>query len=451
MDNEHRVIPNGSVYVDDGKIISIGKKGEVKPPSSPEFVIDAKNKVVLPGFVNTHAHLEPYLRGVYELIGDFFDIMLPLNEFSLPDDVNIGLASCAEMIYGGATTTCCTFIHHLDSFAKAVEKAGNRAILGLVAPDVDLSKLDKEYTYLPKRADAFFKESINFYKNWHGKAEERITTILAPQALDFTTDETYLRYKEAAKKYDLDITTHLSQSWREVVQVKKKYGKTPPQHLYDIGLLNERVSVAHCTYATAKDTAIIKKSGAKILHCRSVTNPFLNWLDLGIPVGLGTDDIHHSMLPLLRQNLMGAESRAMSVRGYERIMASSRVTQRPSSYELLELATIKGAEVMNIDKDVGSLELGKKADIITVNMNTPYLTPTKEPLTSIVRYGTAADIDTVIVDGKILKRGGVIETFNMEKVLAQTQKAVHTLWNQFFEEYPEKKSLWETKAQYKIR
>ena len=447
MDRERRVYPKGSMYIADGRIVEIGK--EIDAPRSPEYVIDAEHKVVLPGFVNTHAHLQQYFRGVYELIGDFYEVNLPLEGYRRLEDMEyLGLASCAELIYGGSTTATVMYTYP-NGFARAVERAGNRVILGADIEEVDLDRLrDGVYEYLPEKGEAAFRRGVDLYRKWHGKAGGRITTVMAPKAPDLATAETYLRCKEAAERYGLRITTHLSQSWREVLQVRKVYGRTPPEQLRSIGLMDERLSGAHCTYATEGDTQLIRESGMAILHCRAVTNPLTRWLNLGIPVGLGTDDYHHDMLQLLRQNIAGARTRARAVGGADEMLSGSSRTARPTFYELLELATRRGAEAMGIDGEVGSLEPGKRADIITANMMNPFLTPTRDPLTSIVLYGTPADIDTVIVDGRILKRDGALTSFDVNEALLTAQDRVDEIIDRFFEDHPDQRKAWDERAAY---
>jgi 5-methylthioadenosine/S-adenosylhomocysteine deaminase len=239
------------------------------------------------------------------------------------------------------------------------------------------------------------------------------------------------------------MTTHLAQSRREVEQVEKRYGETPTQHLIDLGILDDRLTAAHCTYATEQDTRLIASSGTGILHCRATTNPLTRWIELGIPIGLGTDDYHHDMLTLLRQNLIGQRTRARQERA-----SGGTGTDPLSYYDFLELSTRRGAEALGIDNDVGSLEPGKKADIITFNMLNPYLTPTKDPLTSIVLYGAGADIDTVIVDGKILKKDGELTTVDIEQALLTAQERVEKIISRFFQEHPKQKARWEEKVPY---
>jgi 5-methylthioadenosine/S-adenosylhomocysteine deaminase len=442
IDGDRRIYRRGSLYIDDGIIKGVGK--EVEVPRSPEHVIDAEHMVVLPGFVNAHSHLQQYFRGVYELIGDFYKVNLPLEGYRRPEDMEwLGPASCAEFIHGGCTTSMVIYTYP-NGFAESVEEAGNRVILGADIEEVDLNRLKEGvYEYLPEKGEAAFKRAVELHRKWHGKNDGLFTTVMAPKAADLARPETYLRCKEFAEENGLRMTTHLSQSWREVQQVMRLHGKTPPEYLRDIGVLDERLTGAHCTYATEKDTQLLARSGTGILHCRAVTNPLTRWMDLGIPVGLGTDDYFHDMFQLLRQNIAGQSTRGRAVGGADGILSGSPMTARPSLYKLLELSTKRGAEALGIDGEVGSLEVGKRADVIIVDMLNPYLTPTKDPLTSIVLYGTPGDIDTVIVDGKILKQNGALTTIDTRKALLKAQERTDEIIERFFEDQPEQRKNWE--------
>jgi 5-methylthioadenosine/S-adenosylhomocysteine deaminase len=445
MDPDRTIHPQGSLLIEDDCIVDIGK--DIQTPRSPEHVIDANHKVILPGFVNAHAHLQQYFRGVYELIGDFYKVNLPLEGYRQPDDMDwLGDASCAELIHGGSTTSMIIYTYP-DGFARSIAQAGNRVILAADIEEVDLVNLmDGAYHYLPEKGEAAYRRAVDLHQNWHGKVEGRITAVMAPKAADLAKPETYLKCKEYADEHSLRLTTHLSQSWREVQQVERLYGRTPPEHLRDLGVLDDMLTGAHCTYATETDTQLIAQSGMGILHCRAVTNPLLRWLDTGIPVGLGTDDYYHDILQLLRENIAGQKARARAVGGSEGMLSGNRLTSRPTCHELLELATRKGAEVLGLDRDVGSLEPGKKADVITVDMANPYLTPTKDPLTSIVLYGTSSDIDTVIVDGSILKRDKSLTTIDLPDALGRAQIRVDQIVERFFEDYPDQRRNWEKKS-----
>jgi len=448
MDKDRRIFRKGSLLVEADRIVEIGDK--IVAPRSPEHVIDAQRKVVLPGFVNAHCHLQQYFRGVYELIGEFYKVNLPLEGYRRPEDMEwLGAASCAEFIHGGCTTAMVIYTYP-DGFARSVADAGFRAILGADIEEVDLVALmDGVYQYLPEKGEGAYKRAVDLHRNWEGGADGRITTVVAPKAADLALPETYIKCKDLAENEGLRLTTHLSQNWREIQQVKRLYGKTPPEHLRDLEVLTDNLTGAHCTYATESDLGLIKDAGMGILHCRVVTNPLLRWLDSGIPVGLGTDDYFHDMLQLLRQNLTGQRTRARLTRGSEAMLASSTLTARPTHYQLLELATRGGAKTLSIDQDVGTLEPGKKADIILVDMTNPYLTPTMDPLTSVVLYGTSGDISEVIVDGNILKREGRLTTVDTSEALAKAQGRVEEIIERFFTDNPGQRANWEKRTRRK--
>ena len=444
MSEDKQIIQKGSLYIEDGVIVDIGKN--VQTPRSPEFVIEAKHKVIMPGFVNVHSHLQQYFRGVYELMGDFYNTNLPLEGYRRPEDMDwLGDASCAEFIHGGCTTSMVIYTYP-DGFAKSVEKAGQRVILGSDIEEVDLQRLKQGvYEYLPDKGEAAYKRAVDIHRKWHGK-NGLITTIMAPKAADLAVPETYLKCKDYAEENGLRMTTHLSQSTRECKLVEKLYGKTSPEHLRDLGVLNDNLTGAHCTYANEKDTQLIADSGMGILHCRSTSNPLMDWIDRDIPVGIGTDDYYHDMNQLIRENIAGQKRRARSVGGAFGMIASNKMTVRPSFYDLLELATRKGAEVLGIGDEVGCLEKGKKADIIIYSMLNPYLTPTRDPLTSIVLYGNPSDIDYVIVNGKILKENGELTTIDRKESLLTAQKRTDEIIDRFFDDHPNQRENWEKMA-----
>ena len=452
MDQNRRIIRDGAIYVNEGEIVSVGKTEEVAS-SSAEFVIDAKNKVILPGFVNVHTHLPSiFVRGVYGVMAQgLTSVLFPLKTYFTPEDMYLfGLASCGEALYGGSTTIVETY-NYLDHFARAVEEIGLRAVLGEQIVEADLMKIkDGVYEYNPEQAEKGLKRARALIEKWQGGVNDKITTIVAPLAPDMTGPDTYRECDALSKEYGLDISTHLSQSWGEVKQVKKMYGKTPPMHLAELGIMDHRLSGAHCTYVTDEERVLMSRTGAKILHCPRPyaaggrTNPLVQYLDMGIPVGLGTDNVYHSMNETLRVGLFASRIRSQFVGGSNRMLA----VERPSHLEMLELATIKGAEVMGLDDKVGSLEPGKRADIIAYDMMSPHLTPTMEPLSSILLYGTSPDIDTVIVDGEIRKENHRIKGSDMNKILTDAQRRVDELWTTFFEDNPESRRLWEIYLPY---
>jgi 5-methylthioadenosine/S-adenosylhomocysteine deaminase len=441
MDEKRTVLRNCDIHIVGDYIQEIGKN-LVTP--DPEYIINGKHHLIMPGFVNAHSHLQQYFRGVYELIGDFFETNLPLEGYRRPEQMNtLGLASCAEFIYAGCTTSMLVYTYP-DGYAKSVNAAGNRCLLAGDIEHVNLEKLrNSVYEYLPEKKEAALRRAKDLYYNWEGKAEGRISTLMCPKAPDMALPEVYEECKEFADVHGLPMTTHLSQSQREFKQVKNLFGKTPPQHLYDLDVMDERLSGAHLTYATAKDTQLVKKTGMSILHCHSVESPLIDWIDMGIPVGIGTDDYFHNMCELIREQRAGVVNRAAKTDGYLGMINSSKRTFRPSFYDMLELATIGSAKALRIDDSLGSIEVGKKADVIAFNLMNPFMTPSQDPVTSVFLYGSPGDIDTVICNGRILKLDGKLITIDMEAALLSAQTTCKEIINRFFDEHPDQRRLWE--------
>jgi 5-methylthioadenosine/S-adenosylhomocysteine deaminase len=305
--------------------------------------------------------------------------------------------------------------------------------------DVNYDKLkDGVYEYLPDQGSEMLDRGVRLIESWEG--DSRIKTIIAPLAPDMCTPETYIDSKEVAEKYDKKVTTHMAQSNREMKQVWKLYGKTPTQHLSDLGIVNERLSSAHCIYLSDEDTEIIAKAGMGVLHCprpyllNGVTAPLSSWLNKGIRVGLGTDNVHHDMFQTMRAALFASRLRT---RTYEE--SSSRSL---GILKMLELATIKGAEIFGLEEEVGSIEKGKKADIITINAKDPHISPTADLLSSLVLYANGNDVNDVIVDGKILKRNGEIAFDEWREVITNAQNISSQMWSSFWKDKPELNEVW---------
>jgi 5-methylthioadenosine/S-adenosylhomocysteine deaminase len=444
MDQLRTIHKDYDIHVVEDRIQEIGKN--IVTPD-PEYTLDAKHHVVIPGFVNAHSHLQQYFRGVYELMGDFFQTNLPLEGYRRPEHMDtLGLASCAEFIYSGCTTSMLVYTYP-DGYAKAVSSAGNRCMLAGDIEHVDLEKLKHGvYDYIPEKRDAAMRRAKDLYYNWQGKADGRITTLMCPKAPDMALPDVYEECKEFASEHGLPMTTHLSQSQREFKQVKKLFSKTPPRHLYDLGVMGHDLSGAHLTYATASDIQLVKETGMSILHCHSVESPLIDWMDLGIRVGLGTDDYFHNMCDLLREQRSGVMNRGAKINGYLGMINDNKPTARPSFYDMLELSTIGGAKALGIDDKVGSIEVGKKADVILFDLMNPFITPTRDPVTSVFLYGTPGDIDTVICDGRMLKKEGTLKTIDMDAALLSAQSTCNEIIDKFFLEHPDQKSIWETKA-----
>lgn len=324
-------------------------------------------------------------------------------------------------------------MHH---FAKAAEETGVRADLGEQIAEADYQAIkDGVYKYLPDQAEQMISRAVDLKREWDGRSGGRITVSWAPLAPDMCTPWVYERVLDHHNPGE-KISTHVEQSMREVDQVKKLYGKTSVEHLRDMGVLCPDLIGAHCIFNSDEDLRLMKEAGASILHCPrpyllgGTTAPLARWLRMGQKVGLATDNVYHSMWETMRSTVYGARQR-------ER-MGEPR---SPSYYDVLELATIRGAEVMGISDVVGSLEPGKKADIQLIDLKQSHIMPTADFTSSLVLYGATVNVDTVMVDGEVLKKDSKHTRIDTSKVLNEAQVLTEEIWGNLMKDRPEVKKL----------
>lgn len=438
MDSQRRIIEDGAIAIEGNKIVEVGKTEKLESKYSPEKNIDASGKAVLPGFVNIHTHLPSiFVRGVYGVVREgLYQVLFPVKEYLKPENCyELGLASCLETLTSGSTTIQETY-NYMSYFAKAAEETGIRADIGEQIAEADyLAIKDGVYKYLPEQAAEMIDRAGKLKKTWDNQADGRLTVSWAPLAPDMCTPWVYeevLKLQKPGEK----ISTHVEQSRREVDQVKKLYGKTSVEHLYDMGVLGPDLIGAHCIFNDDHDLQLMKKTGASVMHCPrpyllgGTTAPLSKWMDMGLKVGLGTDNVYHSMWETMRAALYSA-----------RIRESMGDLKSPSYYDVLELATIKGAQLMGMESKVGSLEAGKIADLQLIELRSPHILPTADITSSLVLYAATANVDTVMVDGKIVKENGRITVADVGKVVADAQVITEEIWSDLFHDRPELEKL----------
>ncbi len=406
-------------------------------------MIDAKDKVVLPGFVNVHTHSgAAIVRGVCDDFPDIHPtIFLPLEGQQTPEDRRkIAKAGLLDDISFGSTC-----IGDDLTVAEGVQQTGLRGVLNLYVRDVDIGSQDfayqRKYVYEPEIGEKLLKEGLDAMKIWDGRENGRITCTFGPHAPDYCSKELLERMRELANKYEKRITIHLAQSPIELHQIQTLYRKSPVEFLKDIGFLGPDVYVAHCTYATGSDIEILKETDTKIIHSplnvarlRCMATPLLEWINLGMTIGLCTDGAGSGdMLESGRAAIALQRVRAGHI--YPRYLISHGAPPKPM--KILEMMTIDAARVLGLEKEIGSLEVGKKADVILLDIKKPHLTPMIDPIGSLIHYAFGSDVDTSIIDGKIVMENRTIKTADTEKVLEDAQEAGERTYAKFQEKFPE--------------
>ena len=414
---DRKVVREGVIAIKNDKISYVGKKSKA-PKIRAEKIIDGHEKVAMPGLINCHTHLAMTLfRGIAEdqLLEKWLkQTIWPLEAKLKPRDVYDGaLLGCLEMIKGGTTTFADMYLYE-EQVAKAVEKAGLRAVLaqGILEAGV------------PRRGEKMLQDSVNFAQKYKGYAGGRVTVQLGPHAVYTCSPELLRRVREAASKLRVGIHIHLAESERMVKQVKERYGLTEVELLEGIGFLGSDVLAAHCIHLSTGEMALLARHGVKVAY-----NPVANMklalgiarirelMDLGVTVGLGTDGpASNNSLDMLENLKIAALLQKV------RYMDPTVLPVRRA----LEMATIHGAKALGLEGVTGSLEAGKKADVILIDFRKPHLTPIHDLYANVVYSAHGGDVDTVIVDGKILMENREVQTLNEEEIM---QKARRTAFN----------------------
>jgi 5-methylthioadenosine/S-adenosylhomocysteine deaminase len=420
MTGSEEVIKEGYICIEEDKIESIGL--EYPDKFIPDMVLEGKNKLVLPGLINTHTHIPMTLLRSYAddlpLEKWLFEKIFPIeDQFTAEDIYWASMLGLTEMI-GSGTTCFADMYFFMDQIGKAVEEAGIRADLSR-----GLQCFDESFD---EQKDKRLHESRQFYKDWNNRAEGRIKVRLGPHSV-YTCIPQYLKSTlRLAEELGTGIHIHLSETQKENEECLKKYGKTPTQHLNDLGILRPNTIAAHCVHITEKDMDLLQKNKVSVLHnpgsnlkLGSGIAPIKKLMNKKINIALGTDSASsNNNLDMLQEVYLAA-------------VLSKGAEEDPTlvkAYDALEMATVNGAKALGIDHMTGKLERGMKADLILVSMNKPHFYPLHDRLSNLVYSGQSGDVDMVMVDGKILYEKGQFKTIDYEQVVFNINRICQRLF-----------------------
>lgn len=417
MEDPNSIFQRGEIAVEGQRIAHVGPEGTVPEGFNADKVIDGCGMIAMPGFVNCHTHAAMTLLRSY---ADDLPLMQWLEEKIWPleaklerEDIYWGtMLSNLEMIRSG-TTTFADMYFHMNTTARAVEKSGMRACLcrGMIGSG-------------PNGEEAL-AYSRRFAENWHNEANGRITVRFGPHAPYTCPPEYIQRVIDMAAEMNLGIHIHLAETETEINIIKEKYNATPIQLMDKIGLFELPVLAAHCVHLDERDIEIMSAKKVGIAHnpqsnmkLASGIAPVARLLQTGAIVGLGTDGAASN------NNLdMMEEMRTAALLQKVNTMDPMALP----SFQALQMATAEGARALGLGHEVGLLKPGYKADIILINSRRPHLYPPHDLVAHLVYAAQSADVETVIIDGKLVMENRQVLTIDEEEVLAEVEKRAQRL------------------------
>ena len=425
-DAADRVIEDGAIGIAGDRLAFVGPASELPADAAAARVLDVSGRVITPGFVNVHTHaILSMVRGVAEDLGfaPAYTPGIPHGHDVAPDEAYaLSRLGALEALLFGSTLINDTYVH-------AGVTTGAMAELGLRVwncgriHDADFSLIgDGRWEHHPAIGEKTLGEALALADLWHGKDNGRIGVQLAAHAPDTCSDAFLVEIRKAAESRGLRVNTHLSQSRTEVEQIRRRSSKTPAELLEDVGLLNDRLTAAHCIFVTDSDIDRCGRAGINVAHIPKgnatggTIAPTGKLRAAGANLALGTDNMHADMVEVMRWALAIGRVQEGEV----------GATWQPKN--MLRAATRGGARAMGLADEIGSLETGKKADLVGFDFRRPHLVPDVNPVGTLVHAGQGRDVELVLVDGRMVVEGGRPTLVDMDTVLADAQHAAEALW-----------------------
>lgn len=414
MDGARRIIDDGAVAVSAGRIVAVGTRAEVEAKYTARETLNARGKVIIPGLINGHTHVPMTL---FRGLADDLDLNEWLTKYIFPAEaknvteefVRVGTRlGLAEMIRGG-TTTYCDMYYFEDAIADETAKAGMRGVLGETV--IDFPVADN------KTHEEAMAYTERFVKRWQG--HPLITPAIAPHA-PYTVSEEHLKAVRAfSDRTKAPIVIHLAETQKEVEDIKKDHGARPVEYLARIGFLNERVIAAHVVHPSEEEVGMLKRAGVGVVHnpqsnmkLASGVAPVPQMLTLDLNLGLGTDGAASN------NDLSMWEEMDTAAKLHKLTSGDPKVV---TAQQAFEMATIRGARALHLEREIGSIEEGKRADMVIVDLDDLSQTPLYNIYSHLVYATKADDVLTVIIEGRVVMRDRRLLTLDERDIKARAR------------------------------
>lgn len=411
----------GSVVVEDGCIAEILPASSYIPGNGLDEVIDGRGRVLLPGFVQTHIHLcQTLFRGAADdlaLIDWLKQRVWPMEAAHTPESLYAsGRLGIAELIKGG--TTCALTmetVNHTDSVFQAVEESGFRATVGKCMMDAG----EDVPATLSEETETSIAESLRLLERWHGTANGRIRYCFAPRFAVSCSRQLLETVARLSREREVLVHTHASENTDEVALVEQATGKRNVHYLNDVGLAAQHIVLAHCIHLDETEMEVLQATGTHVSHCPSSNLKLASgiahvseMLDRGVSVSLGADGA-----PCNNRLDIFTEMRTAAL--LQKVLHGS---QSLPALTALRMATINGAKALGLGDQIGSIEIGKRADLVLLNLNSLHTVPRFDLISSVVYAAETSNVETVIIDGQVVMKNRELLTLNENKILVEAGK-----------------------------
>ncbi len=430
MNPRRELITHGAVAVTGNEIVAVGKSKEIVERFPEKRRIDCNGNVLMPGLVDTHVHTaQAMLRGCADdlgLIDWLFKRVWVLQGNYTEEDGRASAALCAlEMIKSGTTSFLECMLaerYGFDGVAETIVQSGMRAAIGKIVmnlPSYAKSEL-RMYPGMVEDAETGIRNTLAAYDKWNGAADGRIQVWFGPRTPGGVSPEVYQQISQLAAERHMGITIHISEVREDLEHAHSQGFRSPTEYIQAYGLLGPRSVLAHYVWSDAQDWKIIAGTGTHITHnpasnAKTATGiaPVDAMLKVGVNVSIGCDGgPSNNTYDMVRD---------MRLVSYLANLREDDPTAVPAE-TVLEMATLNGAKAMGLEEQIGSLEVGKRADFIVINMDAPHLTPAWDPVSTIVYAAQGTDVDTVVIDGQIVMQNRRVNTLDEAAILADIRQ-----------------------------
>lgn len=409
LHSPHPLKEEAGVAVRGDRLVAIGQAGDLEKRYQAREIFRFPHHLIMPGLINAHTHAAMTL---FRGLADDLPLMDWLQGYIFPAEKKLSnelvfdgtKLACLEMMLGGITTFVDMYLFE-QAVARATEEAGLRAIVGEVLydfPSPNYGPIEEGFNYT--------EELIRQWQN-----HPLIYPAVEPHSPYTCSPELLQKSKRIAEKYNVPFIIHLSETQQEVQIIKERYGKTPVEHLHSLGVLDHQVLADHCVWLTKRDMDLLQEKGARVVHMpesnmklASGVAPIPELLKRQIPVGLGTDGCaSNNNLDLFQEMDMAAK--------LHKVFSEDPTVMKAE--QVVEMATIGGAKALGLDQEIGSLEEGKKADFIVLDLHKPHLVPMYNIFSHLVYTVHSGDVDSVWVNGRCLVHQRVPKHLDQMEIL----------------------------------